>query len=279
MGRPQSECAAVTSYAGLIVKAIGAVVCLFVVAGFAGAAARMPDRECAGLKGDVRAVRSEVAYGRMNASGMFVEERREPVEETAYDANGDIVSRKFFHNGELVAAESWTTRPDGTRLIRSNAPADGGTGFRTTRLRPQPPLDAPLERSAKGEYTFVRSYFYDGAGKPLQETLFSGQASDPGKAFAISRFVYGATGQLTEITRTAAQTSRLLDKVVYTYGRQKMIEQEMVYGPENLLLRRLAFSYEVDATGNWTRRTGTRLDDDTGHAIVTIRTITYGGAK
>ncbi len=243
------------------------------------AATRPSDRERAGLKGPVRTVHVDVAYGRMNVAGPFVEARREILEETSYNAAGDIVSRRFFDNGAPVVVESWATLPDGSRLIHSNAPADDGTGFRTTRLRPQPQVGLPLLKASDGEYTFVRACTVDGAGRVTQETLYSGATVNPKTAYAVSRFVYSTTGLLTEIQRTSAQTNRLLNKVVYTYDRQKNVEQEYVYGPENLLLSRYAFTYEYDDRGNWTKRTGTRMDNDGGATVVLIRTITYDAAR
>lgn len=260
-------------------KAIVLACCALSATAGLAAPGRPSDRERTGLNGPVRKVRVEIAHGQMSPAGAFVETRREPFEEVSYDSTGDIVSQRFYDGGAPIVTETWKTQPDGSRVIESNAALDGGTGFRLTRLRPQPQVGAPLVKAADGMYTFVRAYGYDANGRVINETIYSGAVIAQPMAFAVSRYVYNQAGQLAEIQRTAAQTNRLLERVAYTYNRQKLIEQEYVYGPENLLLRRFAYSYELDDHGNWTRRTGIQLDDPNGRAEVLVRTITYDDAK
>jgi len=101
--------------------------------------------------------------------------------------------------------------------------------------------------------------FYDPFGSPAESTSYDGHSQlvvrttflyDPANRKLIDRAVWGAQGELR-------------GRITYRYDDRGNLFEQQTFSSDNICRERLAYSYEVDLTGNWIKRT---TDKSTGCA-------------
>ncbi|MFY9556467.1 MAG: hypothetical protein WAV47_17270 [Blastocatellia bacterium] len=211
----------------------------------AGAQQRKSDLEHAGLKGKVRTVKIEQAK-LSNKSGKPVEGKRVQIETQSYGENGMLVKAVRIDAG-LRGDYFYSYDGAGNRL--------------------------ELIRNSTSSSRVKTEFKYDANGNRLEEV----QTGDEGLVARIVS-VYNSSGLRTE--RWMYNKQGLFARRTYSYGADGNPIEEAEYDPKGALAGKQSYSYELDSTGNWTRRVTSVLIANNGKsssepAETTYRTITY----
>jgi len=178
-------------------------------------------------------------------------------ETTNYDGQGSVVHHSITHNSPA----------------RQELEAYGGGGE----------LIIHSVRRLDEKHALIESLRYDAEGKVVSDLSFKDGVltswwQDP-KCGCTNIAAVGRGDQSSIFYRTTEQ-GRLLKEIQHHQGRptNHEIDDEELYDENDHLLERIAYIYERDAHGNWTRRTASILDPKT-NAMVPIqehtRTLTY----
>jgi hypothetical protein len=211
----------------------------------AGAQQRKSDLEHAGLLGKVKTVKVEEAK-LSNKSGKPVEGKRVQLETQSYGENGMLVKSVRIDAG-LRGDYFYSYDANGSRL--------------------------ELIRSATSSSHVKTEFKYDASGNRLEEV----QTADEGLVGKTVN-VYDARGRCTE--RRLYNKQGLFARRTYTYGADANAIEEAEYDPKGALVGKQTYSYELDATGNWTKRITSAQGMSNGKPVTepaeaTYRTITY----
>jgi hypothetical protein len=206
---------------------------------------RKSDLEQAGFKGKVKTVKLEETRF-SSKSGKPVESKRIHVETQSYGENGMLVKSTRFDSG---------------------APVDYFYSYDSKGKRLE------LSRTAISSTRINTEYKYDANGNKIEEV----QMGDEGLVNKIV-YVYDAQGRPTE--RRIFNKQGLFARRAYTYAADANPTQEAEYDPKGALAAKQGYSYELDPTGNWIKRTTFAQGTSNGKAYsepaaVTYRTITY----
>jgi hypothetical protein len=230
---------------------------------------RRSDLEVDGLKGRVKSVRVETAK-LSNSSGHSIEAKRELEYTNRYDEKGNLVEKLFRYEGtarhnrhlfvydekgnrlEKICREGIVSPPNWAELARAPMTNDGSTLFKT----------------------MIK---YDDRGNRLEE-----QGSFAGQGPSLKQVhKYDASNRRIE-TATYRGNNTLVGKATYTYdadGHPAETLREKKDGGPLIVAEHLVFSaYELDATGNWTKRVISRISAKDAKAepeSVTYRRIGY----
>jgi YD repeat-containing protein len=203
------------------------------------------DLEHVGLKGKVKAVKVEEAK-LSNKSGKAVEGKRVQLETLNYGENGMLV-----------------------KSVRIDAGARGdyfysydASGNRLELIR-----NAVTQSRVKTEFK------YNANGNRIEEV----QTADDGLV-GKTTYVYDSKGRCTEKRLFSKQG--MFARRTYTYTSDDNPSEEAEYDSRGGLVGKQGYSYELDPTGNWTKRITSREIMRNGKAVndpaeVTYRTITY----
>ena len=215
------------------------------VAGPSGAQQRKTDLEHAGLLGKVKTVKVEEAK-LSNKSGKPVEGKRVQLETQSYGENGMMVKSVRIDAG-LRGDYFYSYDANGSRL--------------------------ELIRSSISSSHVKTEFKYDANGNRLEEV----QTADEGLVDKTVS-VYDAKGRCTE--RRLYNKQGLFARRTYTYAADANPIEEAEYDPKGALVGKQSYSYELDATGNWTKRITSAQGMSNGKPVTepaeaTYRTITY----
>jgi antitoxin component YwqK of YwqJK toxin-antitoxin module len=203
------------------------------------------DLEQAGLKGKVKSVKFEETRF-STKTGKSVEGKRVHTETQNYGENGILVKSVRYDSGSPVDY-FYSYDSKGKRL--------------------------ELSRSATSSTRINTEFKYDANGNKLEEV----QMGDEGLVNRIV-YVYDAQGRPAE--RRIFNKQGLFARRAYTYGADWNPTEEAEYDPKGALSAKQGYSYELDPTGNWIKRTTFAQGTSSGKAYsepaaVTYRTITY----
>lgn len=203
------------------------------------------DLEHGGLKGKIKTVKVEEAR-LSNKSGTPVEGKKVQLETTTYGENGMLV-----------------------RSVRVDAGARGDYFYsydaNGNRLE--------LIRNAVTQSRVKTEFKYDANGNRVEEI----QTGDEGLV-AKSTYVYDSKGRCTE--KRLFNKQGMFARRTYAYKTGDNPTEEAEYDPKGGLVGKQSYSYELDSTGNWTKRITSRDMVNNGKQFsepteVTYRTITY----
>lgn len=210
-----------------------------------GAQQKKTDLEHAGLLGKVKTVKVEEAK-LSNKSGKPVEGKRVQVETQSYGENGMLVKSVRIDAG-LRGDYFYTYDASGNRL--------------------------ELIRSSTSSSHVRTEFRYDANGNRIEEV----QTGDEGLVGKTAN-VYDAKGRCTE--RRLYNKQGLFARRAYTFAADANPTEEAEYDPKGALVGKQGYSYELDATGNWTKRITSAQGMSNGKPVTepaeaSYRTITY----
>ena len=203
------------------------------------------DLEHVGLKGKIKTVKVDEAR-LSNKSGQAVEGKKVQLETTTYGENGMLV-----------------------KSVRVDAGARGDYFYsydaNGNRLE--------LIRNAVTQSRVKTEFKYDGNGNRVEEI----QTGDEGLV-ARTTYVYDSKGRCTE--KRLFNKQGMFARRTYAYKTDDHPTEEAEYDPKGGLVGKQSYSYELDSTGNWTKRITSRDMVSNGKQVsepaeVTYRTITY----
>ena len=210
-----------------------------------GGQQKKSDLDHAGLLGKVKTVKVEESKF-SNKSGKPVEGKRVLVETQSYGENGMLVKSIRIDAG-LRGDYFYTYDANGSRL--------------------------ELIRSTTSSSHVRTEFKYDANGNRLEEV----QTGDEGLVGKTVN-VYDAKGRCTE--RRLNSKQGLFARRTYTFAADANPTEEAEYDPKGALVGKQTYSYELDATGNWTKRITSAQGMSNGKPVsepaeATYRTITY----
>jgi len=203
------------------------------------------DLEHAGLKGKIKTVKVEEAK-LSNKSGTPVEGKKVQLETTSYGENGMLVKSVRVEAG---------SRGDYFYSYDAN-------GNRLELIRNQ-----VTQSRVKTEFK------YDANGNRVEAV----ETGDEGLV-ARTTYVYDSKGRCTE--KKLFNKQGMFARRTYTYKTDANPTEEAEYDPKGGLVGKQSYSYELDPTGNWTKRITSRDMVSGGKQVsepaeVTYRTIMY----
>ena len=203
------------------------------------------DLEHAGLKGKVKSIKIEEAK-LSNKSGKPVEGKRVQLETQSYGENGMLV-KSVRYDAERRDDYFYSYDSAGSRL--------------------------ELIRNATSSSRVKTEFKYDANGYRIEEV----QIGDEGLVAKVVS-VYDAKGFHAE--RRMYNKHGLFARRTYTYGADGNATEEAEYDPKGVLVGKQSYSYELDPTGNWTKRITSGHGMSDGKPVsepveATYRTITY----
>ena len=216
-----------------------------ITAASSGGQQKKTDLEHVGLKGKIKTVKVDEAK-LSNKSGQAVEGKKVQLETTTYGENGMLV-----------------------KSVRVDAGARGdyfysydASGNRLELIR-----NAVTQSRVKTEFK------YDGNGNRVEEI----QTGDEGLV-AKTTYVYDLKGRCIE--KRLFNKQGMFARRTYAYKTDEHPTEEAEYDPKGGLVGKQSYSYELDSTGNWTKRITSRDLVSNGKPVsepaeVTYRTITY----
>ena len=215
------------------------------LAGLSGAQQRRSDLEHAGLKGKVKTVKVQEAK-LSNKSGKQVEGKRVQLETQNYSENGMLV-KSVRYDAEKRGDYFYSYDSSGSRL--------------------------EFIRNATSSSRVKTEFKYGANGYRLEEV----QTGDEGLVAKLVS-VYNAKGLRTE--RRMYNNQGLFARRTYMYGADGNPTEEAEFDPKGGLVGKQSYSYELDPTGNWTKRITSAQGISNGKPVtepaeVTYRTITY----
>jgi YD repeat-containing protein len=227
---------------------------------------RQTDRDVDGLAGPVRRVTTSESTAGAPAR---------KVETVVYDGEGRLVERVVYAAGVEVGRIAYSYDALGRRMIRTATPHGIGLGQWHTRLRPRERASESFVRGEDGMYVFIGLPGYDATGRLLAEVIHAGD--DPTKTPPLARVMYryNPEGRVSERLRFYGMPGAPVDKEVYSYDPEGRVTQAIHYRLSNALPTKRTFAYELDAAGNWTRRTETITLAGRQIVVVSTRTIEY----
>jgi len=203
------------------------------------------DLEHVGLKGKVKSVKVEEAK-LTNKSGKPAEGKRVQLETANYGENGMLV-----------------------KSVRIDAGARGDYFYSYdasgNRLE--------LIRNAVSQSRVKTEFKHDAKGNRIEEV----QTTDDGLV-GKTTYAYDSKGRCTE--KRLFNKQGMFARRTYTYTADDNPTEEAEYDSKGGLVGKQSYSYELDATGNWTKRITSREAMSNGKPVndpaeVTYRTITY----
>jgi hypothetical protein len=226
-------------------RMITTLMIVVVLAGPSVAQQRKSDLEQAGFKGKVKTVKIEET--RLSSkTGKPVEGKRIHTETQSYGENGMLVKAVRYDSGSPVDF-FYSYDSKGKRL--------------------------ELSRTATSSTRINTEYKYDANGNKIEEV----QIGDEG---LVNRIVYAYDAQGRPAERKIFNKQGLFARRAYTYGADGNPTEEAEFDPKGALSAKQGYSYELDPTGNWIKRTTFAQGTSNGKsysepAAVTYRTITY----
>jgi len=218
---------------------------LVVFAAASFAQQKKSDLEQAGFKGKVKTIKVEETRF-SSKTGKAVEGKKFQTEIQNYSDNGMLLKAVRYDSGSPIDF-FYSYDSKGKRL--------------------------ELSRTATSSTRITTEYKYDGNGNKIEEV----QNGDQGLVNKIT-YTYDAQGRAAE--RKIFNKQGLFARRVYTYAAGWNPTEEAEYDPKGALGAKQGYSYELDPTGNWIKRTTFAQGTSNGKAYsepaaVTYRTITY----
>ncbi len=258
-----------------------------------------PDKEREGLLGAVRSVRIEIAKF-AKESGKWVEQQRQLMDVTSYDAKGNRVERTTSRGpeGSVVYKERWNHNynAQGKVIETSFLSADGSESVKETYAYDvKGRLIETVRLQPDGLVRFRETYDYDSNGHLIEKDSY---ARD-GELSVKNIYTYDADGRVIQ-EASCDQNGSSLKKLIYTYDSKSYktgvllykddgsiverhhyeydtrgnLSEVAFYNPDGLLKNKRLYSYEYDSVGNWTQKTEFN-DSRSQPEDVIYRTITY----
>jgi hypothetical protein len=221
------------------------------------------DREDEGLKGKVKNVITETA-DLSNASGKFVEGRREPSLNETYDADGSLIEQIFYdYMGNLSETRKYGYI-DGQRTSKHE---------RVRREYDPPPAALPSRATAKKwdpRYDWMYKYKYDANGNRIEKTIYQGD----GSLWIRDVTKFGINDNKIEWARYSANGSlNFSSKSKYD---EKGSESEQTYfNADGSVSSKYSYMYEFDQEGNWIKRVGSKWITKEGREFFEAQSVTY----
>ena len=207
-----------------------------------------------GLHGNVKTVRidnpaeGEHALHTYNPQGNFIRSEW-------YDEQGDVSSIKLYGyiDGNRVSKVT-TSKPDPTAL--------------TVTVSPPPGSRAPDLR-----FQYRNEYKYDDQKRLTEEIMFLNN----GELWLRTVYKY-SPNQREQLDYS--EDGRVGQRVLYRLDAKGNVLEETVFNSEGKPRYKTTYTYNFDANGNWTKRTGARFEIRNGRQLplpgsVASRTITY----
>jgi len=218
---------------------------LLVVAVVSYGQQKKSDVEQAGLKGKVKTIKIDSAKI-SNKTGQPVEGKKVTIETTNYGENGMLVKSVRVDRGER-----------GDYFYSYDA-----SGSRLERIR-----NSTASSLVKTEFK------YDASGNRVEENQ-TGESGPVGKV----EYFYDAKGNCVE--KKLYNNKTLFARRIYAYGPDGNPSEETEYDPKGSIVGKQSYTYELDSSGNWTKRMTSAQGMSNGKQIVepaevTYRTITY----
>jgi len=226
-------------------KVVVMMIFIFSIAGLCNAQQKKTDLEHSGLVGKVKSIKVEEAK-LSSKDGKQVEGKKTQTETLNYNEKGALTKTVRFEAG----------RP--TDYYYSND-ANGN------RLE--------FSRTSLGENRMTTQFAYDANGNRTEETQ-TGEGGLVNKVVC----VFDAKGRVVE--RKIFNKQGLFARRAYAYASDANPTQEAEYDAKGALVGQQSYSYELDSTGNWVKRTTSKQVYSNGKqvmepAAVTYRTISY----
>jgi YD repeat-containing protein len=203
------------------------------------------DLEQAGLKGKVKTIKVDSAKI-SNKTGQPVEGKKVTIETTNYGENGMLVKSVRVDRGER-GDYFYSYDASGNRL--------------------------ELIRNSTASSRVKTEFKYDASGNRTEENQ-TGEAGPVGKV----EYFYDAKGNCVE--KKLYNKQALFARRIYAYGADGNPSEEVEYDTKGSIVGKQSYTYELDSTGNWTKRMTSAQGMSNGKQIVepaevTYRTITY----
>jgi len=226
--------------------------------------------------------------------GHWQEEKRKFQREVSYDIHGDISEEVSQDSSTaLINRHHYAYDQKGNRVQKTYP---GGLSNKAVSIRsditlghsgPSYDYDDRMVYTqlgitdSDGTITVTWIFQRDDAGNAKVETITYGGDLEPHPAFRLAqyKYIYDWRSRVSEMVRVAYDGS-VLRRYVYNYDDTGLIVERTVYKGSNSVISSETYTYEVDSTGNWTKRSATRLVSKNGKSqaepeAVTHRTITY----
>ena len=215
------------------------------IIGRSDAQQKKSDLEHAGLLGKVKTIKVEEAK-LSNKDGKRVEGKRAQLETVNYGENG-MLTKAVRNDKDQRNDYFYNYESNGNRL--------------------------ELIRNSVTSWRVKTEFKYDANGNRIEEV----QTGDDGLVGKTS-YVYDAKGRVTESKSYNKQG--MYARRTYSYGADSNPTQEAEYDPKGALAGKQTYTYELDSTGNWTKRVTSAQINSNGKQViepaeVTYRTITY----
>lgn len=213
-----------------------------------------PDREIDRLIGPVKSVRVESAK-LVSRSERWVEKRRELERTISYDSQGNMAKQTIYTDRPTVTTIGYRYDKSGNRSenITSEGPPGASSSYRAYGDSDRGGSTGDGDRRA---ISLARRVFkQDAAGNRIEETMY-------GRGSVISGVFYHEYDQKEQrIGTTLTSAGRVINKWVHTYDDKGNVVETAKYTEGGYLLRKEAYAYEFDSTGNWTKKTISKLTD------------------
>jgi hypothetical protein len=228
-------------------------------------AKRVSDRERDGFLGPVKEVFTEWSPVGQARNGIQPGARC-PQQTSVFDENGTLAQRSGYAGpcGCEEIRDIYAYGPDGSQTTKSeNIPGPG--------CPPPPPMAAPAGAPESGPRR--RVFKCDENGRQVEATLIRHDGT------VVYKTVYGydAKGRLTE-TASFNGNGQAGDRRVYGYTGASSVPATFTYhGRDGRVYERTAYSdYELNAQGDWVKRTQTRVNErGETHVSTVFRRIVY----
>jgi tetratricopeptide (TPR) repeat protein len=224
-----------------------------------GRRGRASDAATDGLAGPVHVVRYEVEVA-SSGSRARLSLARLPGPVIVYSTDGRLESRTLFRrDGTIDTVEEYRYDEKGRRVAsRFLHPLKG-----------MEPDDLDREDAVELTSTFK----WDASGNRTEEAIAGEDGAEVGRWV----LAYDASGRLVGRDLTVRGATRI--KEVFVLDERGMVSELHEYGPRRAVVRKSAFTYELDERGNWITRDETDITTpelaSRGRSATTRRKITY----
>lgn len=233
------------------------------------------DAKKAGLYGRVKMVRVESAKFHYREGG-WVEGARHFASTARYNEKGDLAEEVFYKPSGLLAVRVVYTYDSQGR--HAEEAVFKGEAVQPSRLvyhhNPSGQVVEKMVYRADGAFDWKVLLTYDDSGNKKEVAVYQADGS------LSARRVYRHDREGNEVEETVHSSDALVSRGVYTYDGKGNRTEELFSLPKGTVSARYLYAYLFDEVGNWTMRTRSGIDLESGNvdfeqSNITYRTILY----
>lgn len=231
---------------------------------------RDSDAEKAGLVGPVKTVRVEsVKY--LKEGDRWVEGAREFVSTTRYNDKANTVEEEFYKpNGLLAVRVTYTYDDQGRHAEEAVFKGDGARPSKSVYHHNEvSQLIEKVVYKADGAFDWKVRYTYDDRGNKKEVAVYQADGS------LLAKRVYGYDGDGNEIEEAVHSAEALVSRGVFSYDGKGNRIKEIFYLPKGTVSAEYVYTYELDAAGNWIKRSRSGIRPGSGQIDFERSGITY----